>query len=119
MRQRFTPRPVGVDGEPFEDVETAWFWFMRCRIAQSDGARFRANQAETPRPCEPADIQKLVARMARLGLIDGEELRVLAHYGLKLIPPDTRVPEEAADARRWDTALLALVGPLKSKGIVR
>ncbi|MDX1710087.1 MAG: hypothetical protein R3316_02990 [Rhodovibrionaceae bacterium] len=31
MRQRFSPRPVSLSGEPFETAEAAWFWLCRCR----------------------------------------------------------------------------------------
>jgi hypothetical protein len=43
------------DGQPFEDAEALWFWFIAARQAQVDGATTGPAEA-VPRPCEPVDV---------------------------------------------------------------
>ena len=65
-RDRFVPRPVtDAEGEPFADAETAWFWYVQCRLAQLDGARVGARAGQVIRPCEPLDVLAVVDRLYR------------------------------------------------------
>lgn len=103
---------------PFASAAEAWFWGMQCFVARAEGARFRADMAETARPCEPDDLLVAVERLARRGTIGPAHVRTLFTFGRRLAPPDERQPAEQRAARLWNEALDRLTGPWREKGIV-
>jgi hypothetical protein len=114
------PAPLQARPVPFDSVEELWFWFMAARTAAADGAGFgRAYGGGVPRPCEPADILRLLDRLHRVRRLERDHLLVLRHYGRRAWPPDPYAPREAHAARLWDEALAELAPPLRAKGIVR
>lgn len=102
----------------FASAADAWFWGIQCFAARADGARFRADQTDTARPCEPDDLLVSVERLARLGRLRAAHIRTLFVYGRRLTPPDERRREEAQAARLWDEALDLLSTPWRNKGII-
>lgn len=111
----FTPGPHTV---PFESAEEAWFWFIQAQQARNDGARFTAGLGLYPRPCEPADILKVLDRLHRNRRLLMEHLLVLRHYGRRKMPPDPQRPKEMRAHTIWKEALERLEPALESKGIV-
>ncbi len=119
-RQRRGPAPTQARPEPFETVEDVWFWFMATRQAIQDGAHYsRQFGGGPPRPCEPADILRLLDRLLRTRRIERDHLLVLRHYGRRGLPPDPYAPREGHAARLWAEALHAMAPQLRAKGILR
>ncbi len=104
---------------PFENVEEAWFWFIKAQEARNDGARFVAGQGLYPRPCEPIDILKALDRLYRNRRLLRDHLLVLRHYGRRQMPPDERRVKEARAYIIWTEALERLGPALERKGIVK
>ena len=104
---------------PFDTAEEAWFWFIQATQAREDGVRFTANDGRMVRPCEPADIMKILTRLHRHRRLDMNHFRVLRHYGVRLMAPDPWRPNEALSSRIWKDALSVLGDVLVAKGIVR
>lgn len=117
--QRSAPRPSGSQtAQPFRHAEEAWFWFVQCRSAQTEGARVSAGMARVPRPCEPVDILAVVDRLYRRRRLLRPHLEVLADYGRQCLRPDGRRPGQARAARLWDEALGEMTPALRRKGIL-
>ncbi|SDG53501.1 hypothetical protein SAMN05216241_11921 [Limimonas halophila] len=112
------PAADALAGEPFTDAEEAWFWFVRARTAQQEGARLAGGMSDTPRPCEPLDVMAVVDRLYRRRTLSHEHLRVLARYGQELARPDADVPRQRRAATLWREALDILAPALRAKGIV-
>ncbi|MEW5727040.1 MAG: hypothetical protein AB1918_04365 [Pseudomonadota bacterium] len=91
-------------------------WFCQCEAAKLDGARFRAGNADTERPCEPSDIYRAVIALHRRGTLGQGHLAVLGRFGRRLMPPDRW--EDAGAAILWAEALDRLETALRAKGIV-
>ncbi|CCG41976.1 hypothetical protein [Magnetospirillum molischianum] len=104
--------------ESFATAEDAWLWFIRCRLAREEGARFGAGRGDVARPCEPDDIAREVGRLYRGRILRPAHLKVLDIFGRRLTPPDPWSGDSPVDARLWDEALDRLSTPLKRKGIV-
>lgn len=116
---RHVPRPLAErPTAPFESAESAWFWYQRARLNRAEGARLAADPLAAARPCDPDDIVRAVTRLVRANTLQRHHLRVLDRHGRRLTPPDSRLPEEAADAAHWAEALDRLTTPLRQKGIV-
>jgi len=103
---------------PFTDVNEAWFWAMQAHQAMLDGARVRAGQALLPRPCEAADIMRVVDRLFRQRRLLREHLLVLARYGRLFMAPERDRAREATDWRLWNEALERMQPVLRAKGII-
>jgi hypothetical protein len=103
---------------PFSTPAEAWFWGIQCFVARADGARFRADQSDLARPCEPDDLLVSVERLARIGRLHAAHIRTLFRFGRRLAPPDPRRRDEARAAALWDEALDRLGTPWREKGIV-
>ncbi|HEY9163895.1 MAG TPA: hypothetical protein VIN57_04710 [Magnetovibrio sp.] len=102
----------------FHNAEEAWFWFIRSTRARMDGARLTEATSNDTRPCEPDDVYRMVMALRRRNVLRDDHLRVLAEYGWRECPPDTRVHEEAHALCLWDEALDRLTTHLIAKGIV-
>ena len=118
-RERFTPRPVtAADGEPFGSPEEAWFWSVQAHDARAAGARVTAGRGLVARPCEPADVLRVVDRLYRQRRLLRDHLMVLVHYGRRLMAPDPRRRLEMRASSLWAEAFAALAPALRTKGIV-
>lgn len=122
---RPSPRAVGAPvlgslarAEPFRSAEEAWFWTMAALVARREGARVRAGQGLSLRPCEPDDVVKCLDRLYRQRRIDLAHARVLRVWGERGVPPCPRQPGERGDHRLWREAMQRLEFPLRVKGIV-
>ncbi len=119
-RMRRGPAPAPSRVESFDTVEEVWFWFMAARRAAADGAHFaRGSRGGVPRPCEPADILRLLDRLHRVRRLERDHLLVLRHYGQRGWPPDPYAPRERHAARLWDEAMRAMEVPLRAKGVLK
>ena len=118
-RRKFSHNPRAYrEATPFSTPAEAWFWGMQCFAARADGARFRADQAEVARPCEPDDLLVTVERMVRIKRLRAAHVRTLFTFGRKLAAPDARHPGEERAALLWDEALDCLTTPWRQKGII-
>jgi hypothetical protein len=122
---RLSPRPSGAPvltslarAEPFRSAEEAWFWTMSALVARREGARVRAGQGLSVRPCDPDDVVKCLDRLYRQRRIELTHARVMRVWGERGVPPSPRHPEERADHRIWCEAMQRLEFPLRVKGIV-
>lgn len=106
------------DAVPFDDAEAAWFWFWQCQIARDEGARFVADAGTVARPCDPDDVARAALALVRRRVLDRRHLAVMGAFGRALVPPDSRLAEEAAAARLWDEAMDRLATPLRARGII-
>ena len=102
----------------FNTTEEAWFWFMQANRARQDGARITANQGSVIRPCEPSDILKILERLRRHRRLDMNHLRVMRHYGERMLVPDLYHAKEALSAKIWNEAMEILGEVLIAKDIV-
>ncbi len=103
---------------PFETAEAAWFWFVQAQTARNEGAQIVAGAGNCVRPCEPVDIYRELDRLYRGRRLVIDHIKVLRHYGMRLLSPDPRHPKEARAYTIWIEALDRLGDALKSKGIV-
>lgn len=104
--------------EPFRSAEEAWFWTMSALVARREGARVRAGQGLSLRPCDPDDVVKCLDRLYRQRRIELAHARVMRVWGERGVPPSARHPEERADHSLWREAMQRLEFPLRVKGIV-
>lgn len=104
---------------PFATAEEAWFWFIRCQFLRRAGARLSKGSASHERPCEPDDIYRAVAALARKGLLHRPHLSTLATFGQAGRPPDGRCPEEQRAVGWWREAMEGLGQVLREKGIMQ
>lgn len=110
---------IGEDVTLFTSAEEAWFWFIQATAAREAGARVRANQGLYKRPCEPTDIFKILERLHRHRRLTMHHFRILRHYGVRMIAPDSTRAKEVLASRLWDEAMGILTDVLVAKGIVR
>jgi len=120
-RKRRTVKPPTslAASEPFQSVEEAWFWFVRCQKARDQGARFERGMELFARPCDPDDIYRAVKTLTRQKLINRSHIRVLHRYGNLERAPDPRDWDEERCHVLWDQALDRLSTVLRSKDIVQ
>lgn len=117
MRAR-CPNPVAPPGEPFDSVAEVVFWAMPALKARHDGVRILAGLGDA-RPCEPVDVQVVIAALVRSGRLVAMHVKALVQFGQLGWPPDPEQPSEAPYAPWWDEALDFLQTPMVAKGIVR
>jgi len=118
-RKRFEPYfCLAYEEVPFSSSEEAWFWFVECRLARSDGARIKAGLSGVKRPCDPMDIQQVVDRLRRQRRLSRPHMAVLAHFGRRMMAPDPGYEKERRAAVLWDEAHDRLGDVLRRKGIV-
>lgn len=111
--------PYAVSGIPFDSGEEAWFWAIQAQDAKAAGARVVAGQGLVQRPCEPADVLRVVDRLYRRRLLTRDHLHVLVHYGRRLMAPDISRPREQRAHGLWREAFERLNPVLREKGILR
>lgn len=104
---------------PFSSVEEAWFWFIKAQQARNDGARVTVGQGLVPRPCEPVDILNVLDRLYRNRRLLIDHLKVLRHYGCRMMPPDQSRVKEMRAHTIWQEAMERLEPVLIRKGIVQ
>ncbi|HOO50867.1 MAG TPA: hypothetical protein PLK94_06220 [Alphaproteobacteria bacterium] len=109
---------VREEAVPFETAEAAWFWFVQAQTARNEGAQIVSGVGSCLRPCEPVDIYRELDRLYRGRRLVIDHIKVLRHYGLRLLSPDPRHPKEVRAYHIWNEALDRLGEALKSKGIV-
>lgn len=115
-----TPRPQSTAGVVlFNSAEEAWFWFIQCQQAKHEGAKITAGMNARVRPCEPADILLALDAVHRARKIQFDHIKVLKHYGLRLMAPDPTRAREVRAARLWAEALEKLDEVLVAKKIVK
>lgn len=119
MKLDRSPRPLpSGEARPFDDVAEVIFWFVQAQEARAAGARVRAGLGLVDRPCEPLDVLAVIDRLYRQRRLGIDHVRVLAHYGRRLMPPD---PDRALEVRAfvlWQEALDRLRPALLAKGIL-
>lgn len=118
-RPRPLPHFLPVETTPFDNVEEAWFWFILAQEAKLAGARVRAGQGLINRPCEPADMLRVVDRLYRQRRLLRDHLLVMAHYGRRQMAPEADRRREMRDHRLWVEALDILAPALRAKGILK
>jgi hypothetical protein len=105
-------------GQPFASAADAWFWYMACHQATTDGARTVAGRSLVARPCEPADIHLATLKLLRSGRLRPHQLRIMVRYGRMMISPDPSRAPQASDCTLWQEAMAELTTALTAKGIV-
>ena len=119
-KEPYAPKPQpDYDVTPFENAEEAWFWFLEAQAAKNDGARTAAGLGLYHRPCEPADILKVMDCLYRQRRLVMDHFLVLRHYGKRKMPPDPRRTKEMRAHKLWIEALDRMEPILVRKGIVR
>jgi len=103
---------------PFLDAVEAWFWFISAQQAKNEGARYTAGLSLTPRPCEPADILKVLDRLYRQRRLLRDHLLVLRHYGRRQMAPDLKRSKEVRAYKIWHEAIERIEPLLIKKGII-
>lgn len=118
-RDTFAPKPqTTTEPLPFSSPEEAWFWFVQAYDARCSGARVVAGAGDLNRPCEPLDLLQCVDRLYRNRRILIDHVRVLAHYGRRMMAPDPTRSREALAHTLWCEAMSRLEPVLRRKGIV-
>ncbi|HPQ50354.1 MAG: hypothetical protein KDJ26_01240 [Alphaproteobacteria bacterium] len=103
---------------PFDSAEAAWFWFVQAQTARNEGAQIVAGVGAYSRPCEPVDIYRELERLYRGRRLVVDHIKVLRHYGLRLLSPDPRRSKEVRAYHIWCEAMERLEEALVAKGIV-
>ena len=111
--------PYAADGTPFDSGEEAWFWSVQAQDAKAAGARVVAGRGLVQRPCEPADILRVVDRLFRSRQLVRDHLHVLVHYGRRLSAPDPERYREQRAHALWREAFDRVDPVLRDKGIVQ
>jgi len=111
--------PYGAEGTPFDSGEEAWFWSVQAQDAKAAGARVVAGRGLVQRPCEPADVLRVVDRLYRNRQLVRDHLHVLVHYGRRLSAPDPERHREQRAHLLWREAFDRIVPVLRQKGIAR
>lgn len=116
----YVHEPLLTVGEivPFESVESAWFWFIQAQAARNDGAQIVAGEGPFVRPCEPVDVLRELERLHRNRRLLIDHLKVMRHYGVRLMPPDPNRAKEKHAATLWAEAMEILGEALIAKKIV-
>lgn len=118
-RNRFVPKlQEDVPGTPFGSAEEAWFWFMRCHNLRRSGARMARGESTIRRPCDPDDIYRIAAGLARQGSLGRQHLNVLNEFGSLGYPPDGRIHEERPALGCWQQAMDRMAIVLRGKGLI-
>lgn len=118
-REQYSPKQqTDLTTVPFDSTEEVWFWFIQAQQARDDGARFVAGAGLFPRPCEPADIFRIIGRLHRQRRLLMDHLLVLRHYGRRMSPPDPHRIKEGRAYRIWNEALSRMEPILERKGII-
>lgn len=104
---------------PFVNAQEAWFWYVQAERARIEGARVTKGMSFYPRPCEPSDIFLVIDRLYRNRRLCRDHLKVLRHYGVRLMAPDPRRVKEARAFDLWREAMDWIEDVLIAKGIVR
>lgn len=102
----------------FVNAEEVWFWFIRANEASQNGAKIISGQGLYNRPCEPLDILCVLNGLYRKHRLTMEHLRVMKHYGSRMLPPDANRPREISAQRLWNEAMQRIEPTLVKKGIV-
>ena len=113
-----TPPVVFVASQPFLDAEEAWLWSHLCMAERDAGGVIQARLDGLGRVCAPVDVMLVARRLARVGRLAQDQLRVLMRFGARLLPPDPRIAAEAPAVPVWRAGLARLEPPLRAKGIV-
>ncbi|AWK88052.1 hypothetical protein DEW08_16385 [Azospirillum thermophilum] len=108
-----------MSGIPFDSGEEAWFWAVQAQDAKAAGARVVAGLGLVQRPCEPADVLRVVDRLYRRRLLTRDHLHVLVHYGRRLAAPDVTRPREQRAHGLWCEAFERVNPVLREKGILQ
>ncbi|SMH57702.1 hypothetical protein [Azospirillum agricola] len=116
---RHLSNPYTADGTPFDSGEEAWFWSVQAQDAKSAGARVVAGCGLVQRPCEPADVLRVVDRLFRNRQLVRDHLHVLVHYGRRLSAPDPGRHREQRAHALWREAFERVTPVLRQKGIAR
>ncbi len=104
-----------VAGEPFGNVEDAWFWTCGALRSRQQGTRHGG--AGVKRPCDPDDVLLCVERLLQMGRMSMHHARVLGRWGKQGVRPT--VPYGGGeDQAPWTEAMMMLDVALKKKGIV-
>lgn len=106
-------------GDPFETMESAWFWFIAANNARVDGARVSAGIGKGGRPCEVSDIISILDRLHRNRILTMDHLRVLKFYGERGYAPDKAYRKERRAFYQWKEALNKMRPVFERKKIVR
>lgn len=109
----------GAHAQMFNSAEEAWFWFILTHQARHDGAKITAGLNYVARPCEPADILLALDTLRRSRKVEMDHVKVLKHYGIRLMAPDPSRAREVRAARLWAEALERLEEVLITKKIVK
>lgn len=104
---------------PFASAEEAWLWCAGEAAQLASGAHWRPRRDQPPRPCQPADLVRLVDRQRRTRTLERDHLFVLRHYGRRGFAPDPYAPREKHAHRLWTEALARLAPELRKAGVVR
>ena len=118
-KERYTPNPVALDtAEPFDSVESLWFWFIQAQQARLDGAKSLRGAGLFARPCEPIDVLRVLDRLHRARTLTMDHMMVLRHYGMRMLRPDSSRAKEQRACALWDDAMAALEPHFVDKGLV-
>lgn len=91
---------------------------MAALTAQQDGAQLRRDRGKQPRPCEPADILKIIERLHQKRALLMDHIRVLIHYGRRAVPPNPRRTLEEKPYLLWQQAMSQLEPVFRGKGLI-
>ena len=118
-RHTLQPRPLDQrPTQPFTSAEEAWFWSLAAKLARDEGARPKAGEARTPRPCEPLEVAHLAERLYRQGRLTPAQWKVMLVFGRAFVAPDPRLAGQRRLAGHWRAGLQILAAALKAKGIL-
>lgn len=106
------------DCVPFDNAEEVWFWFCACLQARGEGLRSKSDYNGEIRPCETADIYRIIKRLKSSGYLNGRHLRVMYCWGALHCPPYYDRRAKRSEIRLWCDAMSLLESVFRSKNII-
>ena len=103
---------------PFDDAEHAFFHMVQYQRARHDGARFVAGAGLYNRPSHPDDIRIVIDRLYRQKKLGHDHIKILKHFGVRMMPPDDRRENEKRAYDLWHDAMGIIGAELRRKGII-
>ncbi len=101
---------------PFRSAEAVWFWFVEAHNkAMANRGRYKRYASK---PCEPVDVQNIVMRLYKTGVLKTHHLKVMTKYGDLQYRPGQFNPRERSDYSIWRDAFENIRPFFEKKGII-
>lgn len=103
--------------QAFDNAEEVWFWFCACLQARG-GLRSRSDYTGVPRPCEVADVGRIIKQLHYKRRLSNRHLRVMYRWGAVHCAPYADRRGKRSEIRLWCESMQELEVVFRDKRIV-